>query len=200
MLDPSLDHSNFQFASTSAIPQSGVNSLHVYPRINMANHQPLQPPDESVIVKAQLAQKHQHTHQPPTPESPTMEEQQSSDESEHPAAERSLPDKNVTEENIDSAYAEFILYCNPSIPHDVETEELKRGFRNPPRSDGNSFSPWTLFNLLQKLENKEIKTWAHLVMELGVEPPDPEKNQSAQKVQQYAVRLKVVPALPQAEL
>ena len=28
-------------------------------------------------------------------------------------------------------------------------------------------------------------------MELGVEPPDREKNQSTQKVQQYAVRLKV---------
>ena len=117
-------------------------------------------------------------------------------DSEQTTPERSLPTKDVTEETIDAAYAEFILYCNPTVPIDTETEELKKGFRNPPRSDGNSFSPWTLFILLQRLEKKEIKTWAHLVIELGVEPPDREKNQSAQKVQQYAVRLKVSLSLP----
>lgn len=65
------------------------------------------------------------------------------------------------------------------------------GFRAPPKSDGKSFNPFLLFRLLTRLENKDIKTWSDLVIELGVEPPDPEKNQSTQKVQQYAVRLKV---------
>jgi hypothetical protein len=53
------------------------------------------------------------------------------------------------------------------------------------------FSTFTLFELIQKLELKEIKTWAQLAIVLGVEPPALDKGQSAQKVQQYAVRLKV---------
>jgi len=110
-----------------------------------------------------------------------------------PIAEaRSLPSKDVNEQTIDDAYVQFILYCNPSIPSDVDTTELRKGFRAPPKSDGNSFNPFTLFGLLQRLENKDIKTWTQLVIELGVELPDPEKNQSTQKVQQYAVRLKVL--------
>lgn len=36
----------------------------------------------------------------------------------------------------------------------------------------------------------DLKTWTQLVIELGVEKPDAAKNQSSQKVQQYAVRLK----------
>jgi hypothetical protein len=48
-----------------------------------------------------------------------------------------------------------------------------------------------LFELIQKLERKELKTWAMVALELGVEPPALEKGQSAQKVQQYAVRVKV---------
>jgi hypothetical protein len=48
-----------------------------------------------------------------------------------------------------------------------------------------------LFQLIGKLEQKEIKTWAQLALDLGVEAPSAEKGHSAQKVQQYAVRLKV---------
>ena len=191
MIDPNLENPTFRFEAPSASHCTANTTLHVYPRLSMANHQSLQPPNQS-------PQPAKHSQQPPKnmqqaeddPDQAQSEPQQSS-ESEHSSPERSLPDKDVTEESIDAAYADFILYCNPSIPQDVDTEELKRGFRNPPRSDGNSFSPWTLFNLLNRLEKKEIKTWSHLVMELGVEPPDREKNQSAQKVQQYAVRLKV---------
>lgn len=108
-------------------------------------------------------------------------------------SERPLPPKDVTDENIDKAYVQFILYCNPYVPADVDTAELRKGFRAPPKSDGKSFNPFVLFGLLTRLENKDIKTWSDLVIELGVEPPDPEKNQSTQKVQQYAVRLKVFP-------
>jgi protein-tyrosine phosphatase len=74
------------------------------------------------------------------------------------------------------------MYCNPSVPLDTDTTELRKIFRAPPKSDGNVFSTFTLFELIQKLELKEIKTW---------EPPALDKGQSAQKVQQYAVRLKV---------
>lgn len=73
----------------------------------------------------------------------------------------------------------------------TDSAELRRIFRAPPKSDGKSFSTFTLFQLIRKLENKEIKTWAQLAIDLGVEPPALEKGQSAQKVQQYAVRLKV---------
>ena len=107
------------------------------------------------------------------------------------STERSLPSRQVDENSIDDAYAQYILYCNPTIPLDVDTTELKKGFRAPPKSDAKTFSPFTLYNLVSQLENKEIKTWTELVLKLGVEPPDATKNQSTQKVQQYAVRLKV---------
>ena len=71
---------------------------------------------------------------------------------------------------------------------DCDTTELQRAFRLPPKSDGKTFNVFELFQLIAKLEQKEIKTWTKLAIELGVErTPD----QSAQKVQQYAVRLKV---------
>lgn len=104
---------------------------------------------------------------------------------------RSLPDLAVTDANFDHAFVDFILYCNPSIPLDTNTLELKKIFRGPPKSDGQTFNTFTLFELIRKLELKEIKTWAQLAKELGVEPPALDKGQSAQKVQQYAVRLKV---------
>lgn len=105
--------------------------------------------------------------------------------------DRALPSIEITDESIDQAYVDFILYCNPAVPVDTDPTELKKGFRAPPMSDGKKFNPFTLYGLIAKLESKEIKTWATLVVELGVELPDPSKNQSAQKVQQYAVRLKV---------
>ena len=108
------------------------------------------------------------------------------------SSERVLPSIEISDHSIDNAYVDFVLYCNPSIPNDVDTTELRRGFRSPPKSDGKSFSPFTLFELISKLESKELKTWTQLVIELGVEPPDTSKNQSTQKVQQYAVRLKVL--------
>lgn len=104
---------------------------------------------------------------------------------------RILPDRAVTEESFDDAYVDFIFYCNPSIPLDTDTAELRKIFRAPPKSDGKQFSTFTLFELITRLELKEIKTWAQLAIILGVERPALEKGQSAQKVQQYAVRLKV---------
>lgn len=101
-----------------------------------------------------------------------------------------LPSRDVTDSTIDDAYVKFILYANPGVPREVDTTELRRVFRAPPRSDGKSFSIYTLWQLIKKLENKELKTWSQLAIELGVEPPSTEKGQSAQKIQQYAVRLK----------
>ena len=109
----------------------------------------------------------------------------------HPSTERELPSRDIDDSSIDDAYVQFIMYCNPSIPANVDTSELKKGFRTPPKSDGKTFSPYTLFGLISRLETKDIKTWTQLVIDLGVEPPDAAKNQSSQKVQQYAVRLKV---------
>ncbi len=101
-----------------------------------------------------------------------------------------LPSRDITDNDIDDAYVKFILYANPGVPRDVDTTELRRVFRAPPRSDGKSFSIYTLWQLIKKLENRELKTWSQLAIELGVEPPSTEKGQSAQKIQQYAVRLK----------
>ncbi|KAL1311143.1 hypothetical protein AAFC00_001345 [Neodothiora populina] len=104
--------------------------------------------------------------------------------------QRSLPAKDVTNESIADAYVQFILYCNPYYPSDVDTSELKRIFKCPPRSDGKDFNIYTLWELIQKFDSKEIKTWAQLALDLGVEPPSAEKGGSVQKVQQYSVRLK----------
>lgn len=117
----------------------------------------------------------------------------SSNDNTHGSHSRGLPSRQVTDETFDDAYVSFILYCNPSIPFDTDTSELRKLLRVPPKSDGKNFSTFTLFELIRKLELKEIKTWAQLALDLGVEPPALDKGQSAQKVQQYAVRLKVSP-------
>lgn len=104
---------------------------------------------------------------------------------------RVLPSAAITADDIDDAYVQFIFCCNPTIPLSADTGELRRGFRSPPKTDGKIFDTFVLFGLIKRLEAKEIETWSQLVIELGVEPPDPVKNQSTQKVQQFAVRLKV---------
>ncbi|KAI1745704.1 hypothetical protein F4680DRAFT_455753 [Xylaria scruposa] len=101
-----------------------------------------------------------------------------------------LPNRSVTSGTIEDAYVSFVLHCNPAVPLDVDTSSLREAFRTPPKSEGKSFSTFTLFELIAKLHQKEIKTWAELALRLGVEPPDHEKGQSSQKIQQYAVRLK----------
>ncbi|KAK0626939.1 ARS binding protein 2-domain-containing protein [Immersiella caudata] len=103
---------------------------------------------------------------------------------------RSLPSRNITSSTIEDAYVAFVFYCNPAVPLDTETAALREAFRTPPKSGGKSFSTYTLFELIKQLETKELKTWAELALKLGVEPPDQEKGQSSQKIQQYAVRLK----------
>lgn len=108
-----------------------------------------------------------------------------------PPARRTLPDRAVNDASIEAAYVAFILYCNPAVPLKTDTAALCEAFRTPPKSGGKSFSTFTLFELIKKLESKELKTWAELALRLGVEPPDQEKGQSSQKIQQYAVRLKV---------
>jgi len=109
--------------------------------------------------------------------------------------QRSLPNRAVTDESLDDAFVSFIMYCNPSVPQDTDTTELRKTFRSPPKSDNKTFSTFVLFELIRKLEDKEIKTWAQLAIDLGVERPDFDKGQSSQKVQQYSVRLKVSPSL-----
>ncbi|KAI0900262.1 ARS binding protein 2-domain-containing protein [Annulohypoxylon nitens] len=101
-----------------------------------------------------------------------------------------LPQKSVTTASIEDAYVSFILYCNPAVPLETDTYALREAFRTPPKSEGKSFSTFTLFELIKKLHSKELKTWAELALKLGVEPPDHDKGQSSQKIQQYAVRLK----------
>lgn len=107
------------------------------------------------------------------------------------SSQRCLPLRDVTDRSIGDAYVAFILFCNPTIPLDTDTSDLKALFWTPPRSDGKTFDIFILFQLICKLETKEIKTWAELALELGVELPALDKGQSPQKVQQYAVRLKV---------
>ncbi|KAM7220869.1 ARS-binding protein 2 [Rhypophila decipiens] len=101
-----------------------------------------------------------------------------------------LPDSKVDSSSIVDAYVSFILHCNPAVPPDTDPAALREAFLAPPKSGGKTFSTFTLFELIKQLETKELKTWAELALKLGVEPPDQEKGQSSQKIQQYAVRLK----------
>lgn len=107
------------------------------------------------------------------------------------AAHSDLPDKHVTADTIEDAFASFILHCNPAVPPETDTAALREAFRMPPKSGGKTFSSFRLFQLICELDKKTLKTWAELALKLGVEPPDTEKGQSSQKIQQYAVRLKV---------
>lgn len=102
-----------------------------------------------------------------------------------------LPDRNVNSDTIEDTYVQFVLYCNPAVPPDTDTAALREAFQTPPKSGGKSFNTFLLFELIKQLEAKELKTWAELALKLGVEPPDQDKGQSSQKIQQYAVRLKV---------
>ncbi|KAK6534312.1 hypothetical protein TWF281_005639 [Arthrobotrys megalospora] len=97
------------------------------------------------------------------------------------------PTRDITDENIDDCYVDFILCCNPAVPDNCDTAELRKSFRAPPKSDGVTFSVFKLFQLIRRFEEGDIKTWIQLVTELGVER---KQDQSTQKVQQYAVRLK----------
>ncbi|PVH98449.1 hypothetical protein DM02DRAFT_531112, partial [Periconia macrospinosa] len=108
----------------------------------------------------------------------------------YPPTDRPAPSRHASDDTLDDAYATFILYCNPNFATDTDTAELIRQFRTPPKSDGKAFSTWALFELIRKFDAKEIKTWTQLALDLGVEPPDTDKGQSTQKVQQYSVRLK----------
>lgn len=102
----------------------------------------------------------------------------------------SLPDRAVTSSTITSAFVQFILHCNPAVPTTTDTTALQEAFQTPPKSGGKSFNVYLLYQLIEQLEAKEVKTWAELALKLGVEPPDTEKGESSQKIQQYAVRLK----------
>ena len=103
---------------------------------------------------------------------------------------RTLPPRTLTESNIEDAYVRMIMYANPAIPDDIDTADLRRMFQAPPRSDGKLFKVFNIWEKVQKLDKKLLKTWSEVVTELGVEPPSVEKGQSTQKIQQYAVRLK----------
>ncbi|KAI7655102.1 hypothetical protein KC322_g18413, partial [Hortaea werneckii] len=105
-------------------------------------------------------------------------------------ADRSLPTSQPNAKSLTDIYVAFILYCNPHFPLDVDSTALRANFNSPPKSDNKDFEPWQLFELIKRLEAKDIKTWSQLALELGVEPPDVAKGQSVQKVQQYSVRLK----------
>ncbi|CAG8537076.1 15925_t:CDS:2 [Dentiscutata heterogama] len=100
---------------------------------------------------------------------------------------RGLPQKDVTRANIADRYLEFILYCNPSAPSDLDVSSLLRSFNSVPKSDGKTFDTWVLFQLVSKHHSGEIKTWTKLAQQLGVERTN---ESSPQKIQQYAVRLK----------
>lgn len=103
-----------------------------------------------------------------------------------------LPSRNVNADTLEKTYIQFILACNPGVPLETDTSVLREAFQTPPKSGGKSFSTWTLFELIAQFQSKQIKTWGELALKLGVEPPDQDKGQSSQKIQQYAVRLKVI--------
>ena len=193
-IDPGLEQ------STSA-NRNGHAPMSVVP--HTANNHLLQPDDASLssahLAHGFYAEMARSSQPPSTPSnaSPRFSAAVTpSSQAKHAAPsytpdDRSLPSQDVSDDSIDSAFASFILYCNPSFALSTDTTELVKLFRIPPKSDGNTFSTWSLFELIGKFSTGEIKTWTQLALDLGVSPPDTDKGQSTQKVQQYSVRLKV---------
>ncbi|KAK0748537.1 ARS binding protein 2-domain-containing protein, partial [Apiosordaria backusii] len=99
-----------------------------------------------------------------------------------------LPNRQVNATNIEDAYVDFILHCNPCVPPGTDTSALREAFRALPKSGGKSFSAYLLFDLIKQFDTKQLKTWAELAIKLGVDPPG--EGESGQKIQQYAARLK----------
>ncbi|CAH1763493.1 11545_t:CDS:2, partial [Entrophospora sp. SA101] len=93
----------------------------------------------------------------------------------------------MIESNFANKYIDFITYCNPNAPADMDYTPLIRSFNSVPKSDGKNFDTWTLYQLVSKHHSGEIKTWTKLAQQLGVERT---ADSSPQKIQQYAVRLK----------
>ncbi|KAF2734155.1 hypothetical protein EJ04DRAFT_493881 [Polyplosphaeria fusca] len=190
-IDPSLDQS-----APTRNGHAPMTSTH------HSTQQHLLPSDNASLNNAHLSHSFygdmpRNTATPPTPSnasprfsaiSPTSQPKQIA--SSFIPNDRAPPSTDVTDDTIDEAYAAFILYCNPSFSTSIDTSDLTKMFRIPPKSDGKSFSSWNLFELIRKFDSKEIKTWTQLALDLGVEPPDIDKGQSTQKVQQYSVRLK----------
>ena len=209
-IDPSLEQSTGPGASQNQArnghaPMSSSMSL---PHQTAAHH--LLQPDNASLSAAHAhahALPHAHlahgfygdmarsSHTPPPHQSPRFSAMSPTSQPKQLAAsyvpdDREPPSRDVSDETIDDAYAAFVLYCNPNFATSTDTAELVKLFRTPPKSDGNAFSTWTLFELIRKFDAKEIKTWTQLALDLGVAPPDTDKGQSTQKVQQYSVRLK----------
>ncbi|KAF2006244.1 hypothetical protein P154DRAFT_517901 [Amniculicola lignicola CBS 123094] len=186
-IDPSLDHST----GANRNGHTAMSSSHL-----------LQPDSTQSLNGAHLSHSFysdmsRTTATPPTPSNASPRFAAISPSSQPKQAtpgfmpnDRSAPSRDVSDDTIDDAYAAFILYCNPSFPTTIDTSELTKLFRIPPKSDGKAFSTFRLFELIRKLDSKEIKTWTQLALELGVEPPDLDRGQSPQKVQQYGVRMK----------
>src|SRR6187402_3266528 len=103
-------------------------------------------PNQSLSPRRAQDQAQKNTHQLPTRMAPSLPP---SSETIH-QNDRNLPSREVTDENFDETYVSFIMYCNPSIPPDTDTTELRRIFRAPPKSDGKNFSTFTLFELIRK--------------------------------------------------
>jgi hypothetical protein len=193
-IDPNLDQT-----TTAAARQHGHAPMSSLPHQSAPNHHLLQP-DNASLSSAHLAHgfygdMSRSSHTPPPSSSPRFAAiSPTSQPKQLPASyvpdDRSPPSRHVSDGTMDDAYASFILYCNPNFATGTDTTELVKLFRTPPKSDGNAFSSWTLFELIRKFDAKEIKTWTQLALDLGVAPPDTDKGQSTQKVQQYSVRLK----------
>lgn len=202
-IDPSLEQDTGTGASQSQTRNNGHAPMSSLPHPHPHPHQShlLQPDHAHAHAQAQAQAHHlahgfygdmsRSSHTPPPHSSPRFPViSPTSQPRQHVPEDRSAPDRHVSDESIDDAYATFILYCNPNFATDTDTTELVKLFRTPPKSDGNAFSSWALFELIRKFDAKEIKTWTQLALDLGVAPPDTDKGQSTQKVQQYSVRLK----------
>ncbi|KAF4553964.1 putative ARS-binding protein [Elsinoe fawcettii] len=104
---------------------------------------------------------------------------------------RVLPGREVNQDNITDAYVQFILFCNPAYPNDIDTAGLRDLFNKPPSSNQKSFEVFDIYVLFKRLNEFDgIRTWQQLALELGVEPGIGEDGAGSQRVPQYIVRLK----------
>jgi hypothetical protein len=190
-IDPNLDQTTTAGARNGHAPMSSLP--HPHPHQPASAH--LLQPDHAHLAHGFYGDMARSSHTPSPSASPRFSARSPTSQPQQLATryvpdDRAPPSRDVSDGTIDEAYASFILYCNPNFAASTDTTELVKLFRTPPKSDGNAFSSWALFELIRKFDAKEIKTWTQLALDLGVAPPDTDKGQSTQKVQQYSVRLK----------
>ncbi|KAI7883553.1 hypothetical protein K492DRAFT_235343 [Lichtheimia hyalospora FSU 10163] len=99
---------------------------------------------------------------------------------------------NVTKDNIEEGYVQFIWHNDPSyIGDSIENlMYVKRKFSSVPKTGDLAYTTWDVYALVKKLHNNEIKNWSQLVGRLGLADV-PGRPQFAQRVKRWMRKYRI---------